>query len=847
VPASFELESTENRFVARDGIAEGVKSALRAGRSVVLVGAPGVGKTRLAAECVRRLSDESTLVARLGDARDRDGLVSRVADAAGVWLSPAASSAEAEARLARALASRGPGVFVLDNFEQLPADADGLVRDWIRASSMGWLVTSRRRLACDVDHIELGPLEAVARPGRWSEAAILMRHRAEENAHVRVDERDREAIETLVAALDGLPLAIELAASRLAVLTPSQLLSRLDKRFALLDGEKGGGLRAALEASFSLLGDDARECLRACGVFRGGVRLEALEAMLGDQKDVFGSLAALRNQSLLLVERVGDEYRYGLAHSIRELVEQRERGTAAWEAARAKHAAYWAAAGEKEAEDPRLGREVENLHAAFEWAQEKDPGLCARLALTLSAPSLGLPYGVAREVLSTTMARLDLQGLSEALRGQLFYRRGTVRRYLADFAGAVVDLEAAREIAERTNDRALLAEALAGLGNACSARADWDGARRYLERAMAVHPSASFRPLVLAMIANTHSNEDAFDRAEPMLREAISLSDADHDVFGGAFARLSLGILLVERGIFDEAFGSLVDSLSVLETSRSTRVMQARHLRAVALTHLARVKQETGDTAGALTDYHDALVYAEEAGVRRAEAFALHGLASLLLELGELRAADDRIREALPLIRENATDVEGAIVALQGVLFASRGAHDDAERFFRRAQALLDAHKRPVFAAALAVLRGENDGSGPLSEFADVRLARRLRAVFSSEVPSPPLFIAEDAAFFRSPDTGEAVSLLRRKAVRAVLRALLEARISRPGVPVSIDALVSAGWPGEKVLAAAGAERVYAAIATLRRLGLRGVIAQEADGYLIPANRAVLTHDPGSG
>ncbi|NUO49108.1 MAG: tetratricopeptide repeat protein [Polyangiaceae bacterium] len=847
MPVSLELAGTDNRFVARAEIADAVTAALRSGRSVVLLGAPGVGKTRLAAECLRRLSDESAVVARLGDARDRDALVSRVAAAAGVWLSPASSPAEAEARLARALASRGPGVFVLDNYEQLPADADALVRDWLRASSMGWLVTSRRRLACDAEHIEVGPMETSAPSNRWSEAATLMRYRAEENAHVRIDESDREAIETLVAALDGLPLAIELAATRLAVLTPSQLLLRLDKRFSLLDGEEGGGLRAALEASLSLLSDDARQCLVACSVFRGGIRLEALEAMLGEQKDVLASLAALRNQSLLLVERVGAEYRYGLAHSVRDLVEERERDTPAWEAARAKHAEYWATAGEKEAEDPILGREIENLQAAFEWAQDGHPELCARLALTLSAPPLGLPYGVARELLSTMMAGPDFAGLPEALRGQLFYRRGTVRRYLADFAGAALDLEAAREIAERTNSRALLAEVLAGLGNACSARADWEGARRYLDRAMAAHPSPSFRPLVLAMIANTHSNEDAFDRAEPMLREAITLSDADHDVFAGAFARLSLGILLVERGIFDEAFGCLVDALSVLETSRSTRVMQARHLRAVALTHLARVKQETGDTAGALTDYHDALVYAEEAGVRRAEAFALHGLASLLLELGELRAADDRLREALPLIRENATDVEGAIVALQGVLFASRGAHDDAERFFRRAQALLDAHKRPVFATALAVLRGESDGAGPFTEFADVRLARRLRAVFSREAPSPPLFIAEDAAFFRSPESGEAVSLLRRKAVRAVLRALLEARLSRPGVPVSIDTLVAAGWPGEKVLAAAGAERVYAAIATLRRLGLRGVIAQEADGYLIPAKRAVLTHDPGSG
>jgi hypothetical protein len=104
--------------------------------------------------------------------------------------------------------------------------------------------------------------------------------------------------------------------------------------------------------------------------------------------------------------------------------------------------------------------------------------------------------------------------------------------------------------------------------------------------------------------------------------------------------------------------------------------------------------------------------------------------------------------------------------------------------------------------------------------------------------------VAHDAAFFRSPDAPEQVSLTRRKAVRGVLRALVAARLARPGIPVSVEALVAAGWPGEKILPAAGAERVYAAIATLRRLGLRGFIAQQADGYLLRADRTVLIHEP---
>jgi tetratricopeptide (TPR) repeat protein len=300
------------------------------------------------------------------------------------------------------------------------------------------------------------------------------------------------------------------------------------------------------------------------------------------------------------------------------------------------------------------------------------------------------------------------------------------------------------------------------------------------------------------MIANTYSNEDAYDRAEPLLRRSIALAEEHHDAFAEAFARLSLGILLVERGAFDEAFSALIDSLSIFETSRSARVMQARHLRAVALTHLARVKQETGDTAGALTDYHEAVAYAEETGVRRAEAFALYGLGSLLLELGELRAADDRIRAALPLMRESCRDVEGALVALQGVLFALRGARADAERFFRRAEALLAAHQRPVFEAALKVLRGADPGRPPSPS--SPTCASRCASARSSprRETARPLFVAHDASFFRAPDSAEQVSLARRKALRAILRTLVEARLARPGVPLSVEALVAAGWPGRR-------------------------------------------------
>lgn len=839
--ASSALHAPDDRFVGRRDAAREVSQALLAGQSIVLVGPPGSGKTRLGAESLRALDGETVMVARLADVRDRESLVTRVADVAGVFRSPAMSAAEAESRLQRSLSARGPAILVLDGFEHLPPEADELLRGWVRGSPLGFLVTSRRRIEADVRHVEVGPLDTVDRRGAWSDAALLLRSRGEEMAKVHVDDADRDAMHALAKRLDGLPLALELAASRLSVLTPKQLLSRLDKRSPTLEQE-GRGLAAALETSYALLDEAARAVLIACSVFRGGIPLDALESVVGEGRDAVGPLSVLRAHSLLSVERVGDHYRYSLPNTVRDFMEARASGDGALETARARHAEHWARAGDSRLDDTdSLGLEIENLRAAFRWARPARPEVAARLALVLSAPALGLSYGEVHQLVTDA---LDAAGVPDRLAGELLFRRGTVRRFLADFSGAMEDLERARAIAERSEARSLLADVLAGLGNGLSGQADWPGARRYLEQALAVSPSPAFEASALAMIANTYSNEDDFDRAEPLLRRAIDLAVEHHEAYVEAFARLSLGILLVERGAFDEAFGALIDSLSILETSRSARVMQARHLRAVALTHLARVKQETGDGAGALTDYHEALAYAEEAGVRRAEAFALYGLSSLLLELGELRPADDRIRAALPLMRESCKDVEGALVALQGVLFALRGARADAERFFRRAEALLAAHRRPVFEEALKVLRGSDPALSPYAAFADVRMAVRLRALFAEERSEPPLFVAQDASFFRAPDATEQVSLARRKSLRGILRALVEARLARPGVPVSVDALVAAGWPGERVLAAAGAERVYAAVATLRRLGLRAFLVQEGAGYLLRADHPVVTHDP---
>jgi hypothetical protein len=129
------------------------------------------------------------------------------------------------------------------------------------------------------------------------------------------------------------------------------------------------------------------------------------------------------------------------------------------------------------------------------------------------------------------------------------------------------------------------------------------------------------------------------------------------------------------------------------------------------------------------------------------------------------------------------------------------------------------------------VLRGQ-EAPPELAPCAEVRLAGRLRAPLPAQAAAP-LLMARDGSWFRAPGSETSIPLERRKAIRGVLRALARQRDERPGEAASLAALIEAGWPGERILPAAGAERVYAAVATLRRLGLSGVIQKKADGYLL--------------
>ena len=302
-------------FIGRDGPVAEVTGLLEQSRLVTITGPGGSGKTRLAAEVARRVAgrfaDEAWL-AELALVQDPAQVPAVVAAALGVREQPGVPAAEAVARVL----ARQQLLLVLDNCEHVIGAAAQLCAGLLAVcDDVRVLATSREPLAVAGEaRYRLAPLavpdpDDLADPAK-TEAVVLFADRARRaDAHFALDDRTGPQVARLVTRLDGMPLAIELAAARVETLGVTQLLDRLDDRFALLAGgdrlapPRQRSLAATVEWSYQLLDEDERRVFRAVSVFPGPFTLEGAEAVAGEG----AGLAVLRlvECSLLVPPRAG--------------------------------------------------------------------------------------------------------------------------------------------------------------------------------------------------------------------------------------------------------------------------------------------------------------------------------------------------------------------------------------------------------------------------------------------------------------------------------------------------------------------------------------------------------------
>jgi predicted ATPase/class 3 adenylate cyclase len=540
-------------FVGREREIAELATLLRETRIVTLTGVGGVGKTRLAcqvsAEVLPEFRDGAWLV-ELARVRDPNVVVDAVASVVGVTPRPGVELVDTLAGYVRSKEM----LLVLDNCEHLLDPVVDLVRTLeARCPRLVVLSTSREGLGIAGERILVVPSLAQPRSGDrdavlHSDAARLFIDRAAAvKSDFEVTDVNAGAVAEVIRRLDGIPLALELAAARVTVLSPAQLAQRLDQRFRVLAGGERGAierhatLRAAIDWSYDLLSPDEQRVLARLSVFAGGCSLEAAEAVCSgagiDEVEVLDVLSALVARSLVVAEDAASgERRYRLLETIRQYAEERV-DDAERAGLRDRHAGFYvdfvemAAVGLRGPDQFRwlLGvePEVENLRTAMAWSvSTSDPVRAARFLCSVGID----PSPLAGVLLPGAEAVLELPGihaieshpsvLAAAAGAAMFHGRFDRAEDLCQEA-----LDAVSESSDELAGFAFLVRA-----NAAYGLGDVDRAVAYMEQSVSFHRRSGDRFMLgfsLGGLASFRSmRRDSAGMAAAEAREAVSLARA---------------------------------------------------------------------------------------------------------------------------------------------------------------------------------------------------------------------------------------------------------------------------------------------------------------------------------
>lgn len=567
-------------FVGRANEMNEVRQLLVGNRLVSLTGAGGAGKTRLAVEVATGLAPEyagGICYVDLAPITDPDLVPVATGRALGLTDQPGRPMTEA---IVRSVGDRQTLV-VLDNCEHLLDACAALTAEVLGACpQLTFLATSREPIGVAGEVTWNVPSLSLA-----DEAIELFTDRAHRaRPDFTVDSRNISAVHEICRRLDGMPLAIELAAARVRALSLDEIVESLHDRFRLLTGgsrtavRRQQTLRASVDWSHALLTDPERILFRRLAVFVGGFELRASQAIAGNSEierfQVFDQLALLVDKSLVVAENTGGCTRYRMLETVRQYALEKLGESGEADAVRSRHCDYYTAMataldgpGHSGYEErlQQADNEIDNLRAAFWWSRESsDTARASSLAASLEP--LWLARGRVREGLSWLEAvRSDeRQGcVSPEMRVRTFAAMTTILGWIGT-ASSVEEAEQALAAARDIGEPGLLVRALIARG--CASLHAADVAERYfLEAAdlarqigdMWMLSQALGRQANIAVIAG-----DPRGRAAAAAAEALPVADAIGDRFISRHCRWILGFTRTVQGDLGAAldlFGAVVE------------------------------------------------------------------------------------------------------------------------------------------------------------------------------------------------------------------------------------------------------------------------------------------------
>ncbi|MEZ4562710.1 MAG: tetratricopeptide repeat protein [Thermomicrobiales bacterium] len=681
-------------------------------REITLTGPGGIGKTRLALQVAEQVVHEfpdGSYFVPLASLQSADGVALAILRAMG---HPDADPEPPVQRLASAIGERRM-LIVLDNFEQLARDAQrSHLAELLQACpGLKFLVTSRVHLRVSGEHVlpvpPLGmPAKAAAEmsPETISDAVQLFvsRLQAVQPGFVLTGE-SAALIAAICQRVDGLPLAIELAAARGAVLSLPELHDRLQRRLPLLRGgsrdqpERLRTMHSAIAWSYDLLEPPTQDLLCRLSVFSGGIAIAAAEAIApgaepGDTLDALGDLVI---NSLLQRSEAADGSRLLMLDTVREFAQERLHQSGHAAAAHQAHAMYfsrymvemdpllWSSASTSLLNSVAL--EHDNLRAALEWSLAHDPALALGMAQRVGAFwQKRTLWNEGRAWLTRVLAATP--ALPSTDRAIALWRAGALAADQGDFAEATMLMSEALEMSRELGDAPTTARVLRGLGIVASNQSDFPAANDLFTQALdhfqATHDDAGIArvlndlglvaerqgdharaialqeeslPLarrvgdewqvciVLGNLGGAHYDAGNFERGAALSREALQLSRELNDTFGVAVNLYNLGQFHVELGNTAEAVACYAESLAIIES------IGEHHLLSRALDRLGIALHVLGDSREGARLHGAALALRESIG----DTLFLEEDANIAMRCAQIQAAlgDDAFQAEVELGR----------------------------------------------------------------------------------------------------------------------------------------------------------------------------------------------------
>jgi predicted ATPase/Tfp pilus assembly protein PilF len=703
-------------LVGREQELEEMKRLLSATRLLTLSGPGGCGKTRLALQVASELAGqfaEGVFFVALAEINDPALVPSIVAQTIGIREEPTRPVRES---LKEYLQERQV-LLLLDNFEQVLPAAPQVSELLAYCSRLTVLATSRAALHVrgekefPVPPLALPDLKRRPSPetvSRSPAVQLFVQRAAAVQPGFSVTEENAREIAEVCVRLDGLPLAIELAAARVRLLSPHAILAQLARRgLRLLTGgqqdlpDRHKTLQAAIAWSYDLLGEEEQTLFERLAVFAGGWTLEAAEAVVSGQwsvvssqrmgespptppfshspipsLDVLEGLETLVENSLVQREESEDgEPRFAMLRTVHDFALERLEQAGEAESMRRRHAEYFRTVAE-EAEPKLTGpdqeewldaldREHNNLRAALNWAAAGDPETGLRLVGALWRFWM--------------------------VRGHISEGRASVEGTLAQVSAA--DPELGRS--------ALRARALDSAGALAHEQCDLKAATAYLEESLALWRETGDRPGLARcfnLLANVAFDEGDTDRARSLYEEALALYREIRDTRGTAMVLNNLGTLAHNHGENDQAAELLEESL------RLKRILGNKYGLAISLDMLGNVEKSRGDYSRAASFYEEALALRRELGHKQGVVMSLNNLGSVLLAQDRPVEARVSFHEGLALSCE-LPDIRGTADSLAGLagVAAAEGRHESSARLYGAAAALRQTHDLQLMAADQAV------------------------------------------------------------------------------------------------------------------------------------------------